>query len=132
MYFIRNGLYDLSSETWAISDDDTRQKMSVMATAAAWGLGQWDTMEEYVRCIPKGSFDEPFYQALLHIHNHQFLLAEDVRIYNCTVVLHVYMCVCVWCVCVCVCVVCMCVCVWCVVCMCVCVCVYVCVTVRYL
>ena len=80
VFFYRNGLYELASEAWAVSNDETRQKMSVMATAAAWGLGQWETMEEYIRCIPKGSFDEPFYQALLHIHNQKFLLAQDVRI----------------------------------------------------
>ena len=50
-----------------------------MATAAAWGLGHWSTMEEYVRCIPKGSFDDPFYQALLHIHNQKFSMAQNVR-----------------------------------------------------
>lgn len=73
-------MYDLASEAWAISNDATRHKMSVMATAAAWGLGQWESMEEYVRCIPKGSFDEPFYQALLHIHHQNFSMAQNVCI----------------------------------------------------
>ena len=53
--------------------------MSVMATAAAWGLGEWESMEEYMRCIPKGTFDESFYQSLLHIHHQRFTLAQEVK-----------------------------------------------------
>ena len=74
----RNRLYDIASEMWPMGDDDTRQQMSVMATSAAWGLNQWDGMEEYVRCIPRESFDGAFYQALLNIHNHSFVEAQKV------------------------------------------------------
>ena len=63
---------------WPLGDDDTRQQMSVMATAAAWGLNQWESMEEYVRCIPKDSFDGAFYQSLLNIHNQCFIDAQKV------------------------------------------------------
>lgn len=72
-----NRLYDIANETWPIGDDDTRQNMSVMATAAAWGLGEWESMEEYMRCIPKGTFDGSFYQSLLHIHHQRFTLAQE-------------------------------------------------------
>ena len=61
-----------------MGDDDTRQSMSVMASAAAWGLGQWDSMEEYVRSIPKNTMEGSFYQALLHIHHRQFTSAQSV------------------------------------------------------
>lgn len=53
--------------------------MSVMASAAAWGLSQWDSMEEYVRSIPRHSMEGSFYQALLHIHKKQFDDAQKVR-----------------------------------------------------
>jgi FKBP12-rapamycin complex-associated protein len=71
-----NRLYDISLEMWPLGDDDTRQQMSVMATASAWGLNRWDSMEEYIRCIPKNSFDGSFYQALLNIHNNKFSEAQ--------------------------------------------------------
>ena len=61
-----------------MGDDNTRQKMSVMASAAAWGLGQWDSMEEYTRSIPSHSMEGSFYQALLHIHQRQFDEAQKV------------------------------------------------------
>ena len=71
-FVCRSGLYDIANETWPQGNDDMQQKMAVMSTAAAWGLGNWDSMEEYIRCIPKGTFDCLFYQALLNIHNSQY------------------------------------------------------------
>ena len=52
--------------------------MSVMASAAAWGLGQWESMEEYVSSIPQNTMEGSFYQALLHIHQGQFDAAQKV------------------------------------------------------
>ena len=39
-----------------------------MAAAAAWGLGQWSAMEEYVNFIPKESQDGAFFRFVLGIH----------------------------------------------------------------
>ena len=69
----------MACESWGLGDDTTRQKMSVMASAAAWGLGQWESMEEYVRSIPKHTMEGSFYQALLHIHQKEFDDAQKVR-----------------------------------------------------
>ena len=74
----RTKLYEIACESWGMGDDDTRQSMSVMASAAAWGLGQWDSMEEYVRSIPKNTMEGSFYQALLHIHHCQFTSAQSI------------------------------------------------------
>ena len=59
-----------------------------MASAAAWGLGQWDSMEEYVRSIPQNTMDGSFYQALLHIHQREFVEAQ--KVYICTINLLTY------------------------------------------
>eukprot|EP00731_Ephydatia_muelleri_P035833 Em0166g3a len=32
-------------------DDETRQKMSIVASAAAWGLGEWNRMKEYAGTV---------------------------------------------------------------------------------
>lgn len=74
--YSRNKLYEIAGETWGLGDDETRQNMSVMVSAAAWGMGQWDSMEEYVRSIPPVSFEGYFYQALLNIHHRQFSAAQ--------------------------------------------------------
>ena len=55
-----------------------RQKMSEMASAAAWGLGQWENMEEYVRSIPNNMMVYPFFQSAMHIHNGYFSAAQKV------------------------------------------------------
>ena len=75
----RSKLYEIAGESWGLGDDITRQRMSVMASAAAWGLGQWEHMEEYTRSIPKGTMEGSLYQSLLFIHNRQFPRAQKVR-----------------------------------------------------
>ena len=62
-----------------MGDDDTRHRMSVMVSAAAWGLGQWESMEEYVRSIPQNTMDGSFFQSLMHIHHRQFTSAQKVQ-----------------------------------------------------
>ena len=71
-------LYEIACESWGLGDDDTRQKMSVMASAAAWGLGQWESVEEYGKSIPKNTTEGCFYQALMDIHRRQFSGAQKV------------------------------------------------------
>lgn len=56
-----------------------RQKMSVMASAAAWGLGQWESMEEYVHSVPNNTMVYSLFQSVLHIHHGQFSEAQKVR-----------------------------------------------------
>ena len=79
----RSKLYEIAGESWGLGDDITRQRMSVMASAAAWGLGQWDHVEEYTRSIPKGTMEGAFYQSLLFIHNRQFIQAQKVGSHEC-------------------------------------------------
>ncbi|XP_035228341.1 serine/threonine-protein kinase mTOR-like [Stegodyphus dumicola] len=70
-------LYQLSSETWTNIDEAYRPKMAPIAAAAAWGLGHWESMEEYTRVIPRGTTDSAFYQAILSIHRSEFHLAQQ-------------------------------------------------------
>ena len=70
-------LYQLA-EDWGAVDDETRQKMSIVASAAAWGLGEWNRMKEYAGSIPKGTMDCSFYHALLNMHDKKFDKAQEV------------------------------------------------------
>ena len=76
-------LYEIACESWGMGDDETRQKMSVMASASAWGLGQWESMEEYCKSIPKNTPIGAFFQALMGIHKRQFSAAQQVRVWVC-------------------------------------------------
>ncbi|XP_054720357.1 serine/threonine-protein kinase mTOR-like [Uloborus diversus] len=70
-------LHQLSSETWPTSDEAFRQKIAPISAAAAWGLGHWESMEEYIQVIPKGTTDSAFYHAILNIHRNDFHSAQQ-------------------------------------------------------
>lgn len=79
----RNKLYEIACESWGQGDDEMRQKMSVMASAAAWGLGEWENLEEYVQSMPNNTMVYPFFRSVLHIHHQQFQEAQKVHTYLC-------------------------------------------------
>ncbi|KAK7093536.1 serine/threonine-protein kinase mTOR-like isoform X2 [Littorina saxatilis] len=66
-------LHQLAVDKWSTADNDVRTKMARMASAASWGLGQWDSMEEYICYIPRVTYEGTFYRAVfaLHMENYQ-------------------------------------------------------------
>lgn len=70
-------LHDVATRQWADESDENKQRMSRMAAAAAWGLGQWESMEKYVNFIPKDTQDGAFYRAVLAIHDEQYDVAHQ-------------------------------------------------------
>ncbi|XP_038044243.1 serine/threonine-protein kinase mTOR-like [Patiria miniata] len=70
-------LHDLACERWPMVTDEGRQAMARMAAAAAWGLGNWDSMEEYACLIPRESYDGAFYRAVLAVHQDHFGQAQQ-------------------------------------------------------
>ncbi|XP_043266889.1 serine/threonine-protein kinase mTOR isoform X2 [Venturia canescens] len=70
-------LHEVATKQWSQQTDETKQRMARMAAAAAWGLGQWESMEKYVSLIPKDSQDGAFYRAVLAIHDEQYNVAHQ-------------------------------------------------------
>nr|QGN03465.1 target of rapamycin [Ixodes ricinus] len=70
-------LYELASDNWSENSDVNQQKMARMASAAAWGLEKWETMEEYVTVIPRETTDSAFHQAVLAVHKENFQVAQQ-------------------------------------------------------
>ncbi|KAK7869671.1 hypothetical protein R5R35_010033 [Gryllus longicercus] len=70
-------LSNVAAVNWTNAGDEGRQKMSRMAAAAAWGVGQWDTMEQYVNCIPRDTQDGAFFRAVLAVHRDEFYAAQQ-------------------------------------------------------
>ncbi|MEE6485217.1 hypothetical protein FKM82_014211 [Ascaphus truei] len=70
-------LHQQCCEKWTIVNEETQAKMARMAAAAAWGLGQWDSMEEYTCMIPRDTHDGAFYRAVLALHQDLFSLAQQ-------------------------------------------------------
>ncbi|NXC82578.1 MTOR kinase, partial [Cercotrichas coryphoeus] len=70
-------LHQQCCEKWTQVNDETQAKMARMAAAAAWGLGKWDSMEEYTCMIPRDTHDGAFYRAVLALHQDLFSLAQQ-------------------------------------------------------
>eukprot|EP00122_Pirum_gemmata_P008878 Pgem_evm1s8197 len=47
-----------------------------MGAAAAWGLGQWEYMDEYISVMRKNNVDCAFFRSVLSLHDNNFRLAQ--------------------------------------------------------
>ncbi|KZT27933.1 phosphatidylinositol 3-kinase [Neolentinus lepideus HHB14362 ss-1] len=59
-------------ENWANASHEDRREIAPMATAAAWSLNEWDSMEDYIQTMRSDSADRAFYKAILCVHQNQF------------------------------------------------------------
>jgi FKBP12-rapamycin complex-associated protein len=69
-------LSQIAQEKWFSGDDSLRKTMAPLAAAAAWGLGQWELMDDYVSYMKADGHDSVFFKAILAIHRNQFSEAE--------------------------------------------------------
>ena len=74
----REKLFKLSSEYWESADEEIKKSMSRMSAAAAWGLGRWDTMEQYVQMIQEDTVEGSFYRAVTAVQQNSFQEAKEV------------------------------------------------------
>ncbi|CAG9112211.1 unnamed protein product [Plutella xylostella] len=62
-------LYDTVSERWPAMNNEEQYKSARLAAASAWGLKEWESMAQYVTCLPENTQDGAFYRAVLAIHD---------------------------------------------------------------
>ncbi|KAI1775912.1 FAT-domain-containing protein [Hypoxylon cercidicola] len=67
-----DALASLTSNTWANSAPEIQRRIAPLATAAAWGLGKWDSMDNYLQSMKRLSPDRSFFGAILALHRNQF------------------------------------------------------------
>ncbi|KAM4062714.1 FAT domain-containing protein [Hirsutella rhossiliensis] len=67
-----DALANLTSSTWANSAPEVQRMIAPLATAAAWGLGKWDSMDNYLSSLKRHSPDRSFFGAILALHRNQF------------------------------------------------------------
>ena len=65
-------LSDLSEEKWSLAPQQQKRYIAPLAAAAAWGLGQWNFMDNYVKAMKAESTDRFFFGAILSLHNNNF------------------------------------------------------------
>ncbi|PSR84348.1 phosphatidylinositol 3-kinase-like protein [Coniella lustricola] len=67
-----DALGQLTSDTWANSSPEVQRLIAPLATTAAWGLGKWDSMDNYLQSLKRYSPDRAFFGAILALHRNQF------------------------------------------------------------
>ncbi len=71
-------LSTLAQEKWNKASIEHRRAIAPLAAAAAWGLGQWDLMDNYLKVMKPQSPDRSFFGAILSLHLDHF---EDASMY---------------------------------------------------
>lgn len=70
-------LSTLAQEKWMHASSANRKSIAALAAAAAWGMGQWELMDQYLTVMGQGSPDRSFFGAILSIHRNQFVDAQS-------------------------------------------------------
>ncbi|EDW03717.1 serine/threonine-protein kinase Tor [Drosophila grimshawi] len=63
-------------EEWPKFSTEDKARASPLAAVAAWGLQDWEGMQEYVRCIPVDTQDGSYYRAVLAVHREEYETAQ--------------------------------------------------------
>lgn len=70
-------LSNLAEEKWSLASIDHKRAIAPLAAAAAWGLGQWELMDNYLDAMKTQSPDRSFFGAILSLHRNQFERASE-------------------------------------------------------
>ncbi|KAI9833190.1 MAG: hypothetical protein M1819_003813 [Sarea resinae] len=65
-------LSTLAQDKWIQSSTEHKRAIAPLAAAAAWGLGQWELMDNYLNVMKPHSPDRSFFGAILALHRNQF------------------------------------------------------------
>lgn len=74
-------LSDLAAGKWITSKPEVQKDIAPLAAGAAWGLGQWENIEQYINVMKPQSPDKEFFDAVLCLHRNNFNEAEK-HIFN--------------------------------------------------
>ncbi|KAI0129767.1 armadillo-type protein [Xylariales sp. AK1849] len=67
-----DALGSLAGNAWSNSAPEVQRRIAPLATAAAWGLFKWDSMDNYLQSMKRYSPDRSFFGAILALHRNQF------------------------------------------------------------
>ncbi|KAF8637601.1 hypothetical protein AX17_002670 [Amanita inopinata Kibby_2008] len=59
-------------QNWGSANHEEQREIAPMATAAAWSLHEWESMDNYIQTMKGDSPDRAFYRAILSVHQNQF------------------------------------------------------------
>lgn len=64
-------LHEIIEQKYSLLTEENRQKTCRLAAASAFGLHNFESLEQHVKFIPQDSQDGAFYRAILAIHKEQ-------------------------------------------------------------
>lgn len=67
-----DNLSRIAQENWIGASSEQKKYIAPLAAAAAWGMGQWELMDNYLGIMKQHSPDRSFFGAILSIHRNQF------------------------------------------------------------
>ena len=70
-------LSNMAEIKWNLASIEHKRAIAPLAAAAAWGLGQWELMDNYLDSMKAQSPDRSFFGAILSIHRNQFERASE-------------------------------------------------------
>ncbi|EGG01362.1 uncharacterized protein MELLADRAFT_117828 [Melampsora larici-populina 98AG31] len=69
-------LSEMAQEHWENSSNEIKRTMAPLAAAAAWGLAQWDNMDNYINVLKSDSAEKAWFKSILSIHRGQHSVAQ--------------------------------------------------------
>ncbi|KAK4695205.1 serine/threonine-protein kinase mTOR, partial [Lecanoromycetidae sp. Uapishka_2] len=65
-------LSNLAEQKWSLATLDHKRSIAPLAAAAAWGLGQWELMDNYLDAMKMHATDRSWFSAILALHRNHF------------------------------------------------------------
>lgn len=65
-------LSTIAQDKWMSASSEQKKAIAPLAAAGAWGMGQWELMDNYLSVMKQHSPDRSFFGAILSIHRNQF------------------------------------------------------------
>ena len=65
-------LSSLAEQKWSLASIDHKRAIAPLAAAAAWGLGHWELMDNYLDGMKTQTPDKSFFSAIVSIHRGSF------------------------------------------------------------
>lgn len=69
-------LSQLAHDRWSNASMDVKKAIAPLAASAAWGMGEWEDMNEYISMMKEDSPDGAFFQAILSLHKNLYVSAQ--------------------------------------------------------
>lgn len=72
-----DALAALAQDHWGFLPLENKRRIAPIAAAAAWGLQEWDMMDEFVSVMKHDSADRAWFRSVLYVHRGSYAKAQN-------------------------------------------------------